>query len=68
MFKHSYVIRYMKSIKDFYKQLRPERFSDSSYEQEFLLPREQLDFILSQISINQKQENLKHWLNVLPKD
>ena len=49
----------MKSIKDFYKQLRPERFSDSSYEQEFLLPREQLDFILSQISINQKQDEFE---------
>lgn len=49
----------MPPIKDFYKQLRPERFSDSSYEQEVLLPREQLDYILSQISINQKQDEFE---------
>ena len=49
----------MQSIKDFYKQLRPERFSDSSYEHEVLLPREQLDYILSQISINQKQDEFE---------
>lgn len=49
----------MQSIKDFYKQLRPERFSDSSYEHEILLPREQLDFILSQISVNQKQDEFE---------
>lgn len=44
----------------FYKEIRPEYFSDSEIIDEFLLPnKEVLKYELSQISTNQKQDNFE---------
>lgn len=41
---------------DFYRQIRPEYFSDSFIEQEIQLPREHLAYELNQLSVNMKQD------------
>lgn len=43
----------------FYRHRRPENFSDSKIVTKTILPREQLDFELSQISINQKHDSFE---------
>ncbi|SMG19918.1 hypothetical protein [Sphingobacterium psychroaquaticum] len=43
----------------FYRKQRPEYFSDSKTIAKVVLPKEQLDFILSQISTNQKHDNFE---------
>ena len=43
----------------FYKQLRPENFSDSDTTFQTELPKEHLAYELSQISTNQKQDEFE---------
>ncbi|TCK82902.1 hypothetical protein [Albibacterium bauzanense] len=43
----------------FYRHRRPEYFSDSKIVAKAILPREQLDYELSQISVNQKHDNFE---------
>lgn len=43
----------------FYRHRRPEYFSDSKIVAKVILPREQLDYELSQISVNQKHDNFE---------
>lgn len=43
----------------FYRHRRPEYFSDSKIVAKVVLPREQLDYEISQISTNQKHENFE---------
>lgn len=43
----------------FYRHRRPEYFSDSKIEAKIVLPREQLDFEISQISVNQKHDDFE---------
>jgi hypothetical protein len=45
---------------EFYKMIRPERFSDSEIIYEVELPKEHLAFELSQISKNQKQDEFEN--------
>lgn len=47
------------SPSEFYRQIRPEYFSDSEITYETVLTREQLAFELSQISKNQKQDQFE---------
>lgn len=44
----------------FYRRIRPEYFSDSKIEAKTILPREQLDYEISQISVNQKHDNFEN--------
>lgn len=44
----------------FYRNIRPEYFSDSKIESKVLLTKEQLAFELSQISTNQKHDNFEN--------
>lgn len=43
----------------FYRHRRPEYFSDSKIVAKIVLPREQLDYELSKISVNQKHDNFE---------
>nr|WP_288810425.1 hypothetical protein [uncultured Sphingobacterium sp.] len=43
----------------FYRGQRPEYFSDSKTVSKVVLPREQLDYILSQLATNQKHDNFE---------
>ena len=43
----------------FYRHQRPEYFSDSKIVSQAVLPREQLDYEISQISVNQKHDNFE---------
>lgn len=43
----------------FYRNLRPEFFSDSKIVAKIILPREQLDYEISQISTNQKHDSFE---------
>lgn len=43
----------------FYRHLRPEYFSDSKIVAKVVLPREQLDYELSKISVNQKHDSFE---------
>lgn len=43
----------------FYRKIRPEFFSDSKIITKVVLPREQLDYEISQISVNQKHDSFE---------
>ncbi|MDM1373820.1 hypothetical protein [Myroides marinus] len=43
----------------FYREIRPEFFSDSKIVAKVILPREQLDYEISQISTNQKHDSFE---------
>ncbi|WP_185216964.1 MULTISPECIES: hypothetical protein [unclassified Chryseobacterium] len=43
----------------YYRKRRPEYFSDSKIQSKVILPREQLAYEISQISINQKQDSFE---------
>lgn len=44
---------------EFYRQIRPEYFSDSKIVSKTVLPREQLDYEISRISVNQKHDSFE---------
>lgn len=44
----------------FYRKIRPKHFSDSKTVAKVILPREQLEYEISQISINQKQDSFEN--------
>jgi hypothetical protein len=50
----------LKSSSEFYKELRPEYFSDSKEEQEVLLPKATLAHELSTLSTNMKQDDFEN--------
>jgi len=50
----------IKTPSQFYRHRRPEYFSDSKIVAKTILPREQLDYEISQISINQKQDSFEN--------
>jgi hypothetical protein len=50
---------YYMTHSQFYRKKRPENFSDSTTDAKVVLPREQLDYEISQISINQKHDNFE---------